>query len=209
MIHDMTDTTITLAITGASGAIYGLRLLEQLLIAKQTVYLMISTPAHIVIELETGLKLPADPNQIQTILTDWFQITAGQLRLFGLEEWTSPVASGSAVSKAMVICPCSMGTLAAIATGLNRSLIERAADVILKEQRKLIVVPRESPFSTIHLENMLRLSKLGTVILPASPGFYHNPKNINELVDFIVARILDHLAIKHTLLPRWGLQFDE
>lgn len=209
MINDMTETTITLAITGASGAIYGLRLLEQLLIAKKTVYLLISTPAHLVIDLETGLKLPDDPIQIQAILTEWFQTTAGQLRIFGLEEWTAPIASGSAVSKAMVICPCSTGTLAAIATGLSRTLIERAADVTLKERHKLIVVPRESPFSTIHLENMLRLSKLGAMILPASPGFYHNPKNINDLVDFIVARILDHLAIEHTLLPRWGESVSE
>lgn len=200
----MTDTTITLAITGASGAIYGLRLLEQLLIAKQTVYLMISTPAQLVIDMETGLKLPTESCQIQEVLTEWFQTTAGQLRIFGLDEWTAPVASGSAVSKAMVICPCSTGTLSAIATGSSRNLIERAADVVLKEQRKLIIVPRETPFSTIHLENMLRLSKLGTLILPASPGFYHQPKNINDLVDFIVARILDHLAIEHTLLPRWG-----
>lgn len=200
----MTDTTITLAITGASGAIYGLRLLEQLLIAKQTVYLMISTPAQLVIDMETGLKLPTESCQIQKVLTEWFQTTAGQLRIFGLDEWTAPVASGSAVSKAMVICPCSTGTLSAIATGSSRNLIERAADVVLKEQRKLIIVPRETPFSTIHLENMLRLSKLGTLILPASPGFYHQPRNINDLVDFIVARILDHLAIEHTLLPRWG-----
>ncbi|EDN68025.1 3-octaprenyl-4-hydroxybenzoate carboxy-lyase [Beggiatoa sp. PS] len=197
-------SAITLAMTGASGAQYGLRLLEQLIIAKQTVYLLVSAPAQIVIGMETDLKLPSRPSEMQAILTERYHIAPGQLQVFGREQWTAPIASGSAVPRAMVICPCTNGTLAAIANGFSRSLIERAADVILKEQRKLILVHRETPLSVIHLENMLRLAKLGALILPANPGFYHQPKDINDIVDFIVARILDHLELEHTLLPAWG-----
>jgi 4-hydroxy-3-polyprenylbenzoate decarboxylase len=115
-------------------------------------------------------------------------------------------ASGSALSAGMVICPCSMGTISAIAAGSSRSLVERAADVALKERRRLIVVPRESPYSAIHLENMLSLTRAGAVVLPASPGFYHRPTTIAELVDFIVARVLDHLDVEHNLVPRWGAE---
>ncbi|RKZ37538.1 MAG: aromatic acid decarboxylase [Gammaproteobacteria bacterium] len=196
--------TITLAITGASGAAYGLRLLEQLLMAKQTVYLLVSAPAQIVISMETNLKLSSHPATMQTILSERYHAAPGQLHVLGREQWMAPIASGSAVPQAMVICPCSSGTLAAIANGLSRSLIERAADVILKEQRKLILVHRETPLSVIHLENMLRLAKMGALILPASPGFYHHPQSVNDIVDFIVARVLDHLAIAHHLLPPWG-----
>jgi flavin prenyltransferase len=197
-------SAITLAMTGASGAQYGLRLLEQLILAQQTVYLLVSAPAQIVIGMETDLKLPSRPSEMQAVLTERFKATQGQLQVFGREQWTAPIASGSAVPRAMVICPCTSGTLAAIANGFSRSLIERAADVVLKEQRKLILVHRETPLSVIHLENMLRLAKLGALILPANPGFYHQPNHINDLVDFIVARILDHLDIAHTLLPAWG-----
>lgn len=198
------NSAITLAMTGASGAQYGLRLLEQLIIAQQTVYLLVSAPAQIVIGMETDLKLPSRPSEIQAYLTERFKASQGQLQVFGREQWTAPIASGSAVPRAMVICPCTSGTLAAIANGFSRSLIERAADVVLKEQRKLILVHRETPLSVIHLENMLRLAKLGTLILPANPGFYHHPNHINDIIDFIVARILDHLDIAHTLLPVWG-----
>jgi polyprenyl P-hydroxybenzoate/phenylacrylic acid decarboxylase-like protein len=128
----------------------------------------------------------------------------GQLRVFGREDWNAPVASGSNPSDAMVVCPCSMGTLAAIAHGLSDNLIERAADVVLKEQKKLILVPRETPFSTLHLENMLALSRMNAVILPANPGFYHHPQSVDDLVDFVVARILDQLGIAHELTARWG-----
>jgi 4-hydroxy-3-polyprenylbenzoate decarboxylase len=196
--------TITLAITGASGAAYGLRLLEQLLMAKQTVYLLISAPAQIVIGMETDLKLSSHPATIQAVLSERYQAAPGQLQVLGREQWTAPIASGSAVPQAMVICHCSSATLAAIANGLSRSLIERAADVILKEQRQLILVHRETPLSIIHLENMLRLAKMGALILPANPGFYHHPQSVNEIVDFIVARVLDHLGIVHHLLPPWG-----
>lgn len=203
----MTQSTITLAMTGASGAAYGLRLLEQLIAAQQTVYLLVSAPAHMVISLETDLKLSSRPAEMQALLSERYQAAPGQLQVFGREQWTAPIASGSAVPKAMVICPCTSGTLAAIASGLSRNLIERAADVVLKEQRKLILVHRETPLSVIHLENMLRLAKLGALILPANPGFYHQPRCVYDLVDFIVARILDHLDIDHTLLAPWGITF--
>lgn len=205
----MSGNPITLALTGASGAVYGLRLLEQLLLAKQTVYLLISSAAHLVLQMETPLKLPANPKGIQAALTEHYQAMPDQIQVFGRQQWTAPVASGSAVSRAMVICPCTSGTLSAIAQGASRNLIERAADVILKEQRQLILVHRETPLSVIHLENMLRLARLGALILPANPGFYHHPQHIGDLVDFIVARILDHLQIAHTLQPRWGENTDE
>lgn len=196
--------TVTLAITGASGVIYGFRLLEQLLKAHQQVYLMVSTPAREVTRTELAWELPEPSQSLQTVLTERYQATAEQLQVLGQEQWTAPVASGSAPSKGMVICPCTGGTLGAVASGLSRNLIERAAEVTLKEQRRLILVPRETPVSVIHLENMVRLAKLGVLILPASPGFYHRPQGIDELIDFIVGRILDHLGIAHALLPRWG-----
>jgi 4-hydroxy-3-polyprenylbenzoate decarboxylase len=196
--------TITLAMTGASGAAYGLRLLVQLLASNQKVYLLVSSPALMVINTETDLKLPSRPAMMQSFLSQYYQTAPEQLQVFGHEQWTAPIASGSAVPQAMVVCPCTSGTLATIANGLSRNLIERAADVVLKEQRQLILVHRETPLSVIHLENMLRLAKMGALILPANPGFYHKPRNISDLVDFIVARILDHLGIAHTLLPPWG-----
>lgn len=200
----MKDDAIALAFTGASGAQYGLRLLELLLKAERQVYLMLSKPAQLVIGMETDLKLPARAAEMQAFLTQRFGAGAGQLQVFSPEQWTAPVASGSAPIAAMVICPCSMATLSAIATGASRSLIERAADVAIKEQRKLVIVPRETPFSAIHLENMLKLARLGVVVLPANPGFYHRPVKLDEVVDFVVARILDHLGVAHTLVPVWG-----
>jgi 4-hydroxy-3-polyprenylbenzoate decarboxylase len=200
----MSKSAITLAMTGASGAAYGLRLLEQLIIAEKKVYLLISKPAQIVINMETSLKIPSRPAEIQAILSEYYNAKSGQLQVFGREQWLAPIASGSSVASAMVICPCTTGTLSAIASGLSHNLIERAADVTLKEQRKLILVHRETPLSVINLENMLKLAKIGAVILPANPGFYHNPEKISEIIDFIVARILDHLGVEHDLLARWG-----
>lgn len=200
----MTPQTIALAMTGASGAAYGLRLLECLLHADRRVYVMISSPAQVVIGMETDLKLPGRVSDMQGFLSSHYHAKPGQLQVFGNDQWTAPVASGSNAPHAMVVCPCTSGTLSAIANGSSDNLLERAADVALKEQRRLILVPREMPFSAIHLENMLSLARLGVTILPACPGFYHQPRHIDDLVDFVVARILDHLQIEHTLLPRWG-----
>jgi 4-hydroxy-3-polyprenylbenzoate decarboxylase len=200
----MNRNAIALAMTGASGAAYGLRLLECLLGSGKQVYLMISAPAQMVIAMETGLKLPSRTGEIADLFTARYAAQPGQLQVFAKEDWMAPVASGSSVPAAMVVCPCTAGTLSAIACGASNKLIERAADVVLKEQRKLILVPREMPFSVIHLENMLRLARMGTVILPANPGFYHQPQRIEDLVDFVVARIMDHLDIEHDLMKRWG-----
>jgi 4-hydroxy-3-polyprenylbenzoate decarboxylase len=201
-------TAIAVGMTGASGAPYGLRLVECLIEAGRPVHLMLSKPAQLVIGMETDLALPGRPVEIARLLADRLGAEPDQLRVFGPEEWTAPVASGSGAPGAMVVCPCSMATLSSIASGASRSLLERAADVAIKEARKLILVPRETPFSAIHLENMLKLARLGVVILPANPGFYHRPRKIEELVDFVVARVLDHLGIEHTLAPRWGLEAD-
>ncbi len=195
---------IALAMTGASGAQYGLRLLECLLAAGEQVYFMISAPGQVVISMETDLRLPGRPAEIERVLSEQYGAKEGQLRVFGREEWTAPVASGSSVPRAMVVCPCTSGTLANIACGASTNLIDRAADVVIKEGRKLILVPREAPFSAIHLENMLKLARIGVCILPPNPGFYHNPTSIDELVDFVVARILDQLDVDHSVSRRWA-----
>ncbi|SFU34575.1 4-hydroxy-3-polyprenylbenzoate decarboxylase [Halomonas korlensis] len=195
---------VTVAITGASGAQYGLRLIEALVAADHVVWVMISKAAHLVIATETAIELPARPERLVEALSGRTGAGAGQIRCFGREDWMAPVASGSGAPSAMVICPCSTGTLSAVATGASNNLIERAADVALKERRKLILVPRETPFSAIHLEHMLALTRMGAVILPAAPGFYHQPTRIDDLIDFIVARILNQLGITHRLMPRWG-----
>ena len=199
-----TTMTITLALTGASGMAYGLRLLECLLAAGANVYLLYSQAAHIVAKQELDLTLPARAPDAERQFTIRYGAKPGQLRVFGKEDWFAPVASGSNPADAMVICPCSMGTLAAVAAGLADNLIERAADVMLKEGRKLVLVPRETPLSVIHLENMLRLARAGAVMLPANPGFYHQPQSVDEVIDFVVARILDQLGVKHELMARWG-----
>jgi 4-hydroxy-3-polyprenylbenzoate decarboxylase len=198
------STTVTLAFTGASGMLYGLRLLECLLAGDARVYLLYSQASQIVARQEMDLTLPARAKEAESFFGARFRARPGQLTAFGREEWFAPVASGSNPADAMVICPCSMGTLAAVAQGLADNLIERAADVMLKEARKLVLVPRETPLSAIHLENMLRLARAGAVVLPANPGFYHHPQRVEDLVDFVVARVLDQLGIAHTLTPRWG-----
>ncbi|MCE1240921.1 MAG: UbiX family flavin prenyltransferase [Azonexaceae bacterium] len=197
--------TVCLALTGASGMPYGLRLLESLLAAGCRVQLLYSQAAQIVARQEMDFDLPSRPADARAALISRFPaVDPDKLQVFGREEWFAPVASGSNPPDAMVVCPCTMGTLAAIAQGLSDNLIERAADVVLKEGRKLVLVPREAPFSVIHLENMLRLARAGAVILPPNPGFYHHPQNIGDIVDFVVARILDQIAVPHTLMQRWG-----
>ncbi|EGR0364008.1 UbiX family flavin prenyltransferase [Vibrio cholerae] len=198
------NRTITLAWTGASGAPYGLRLLQCLLASDYQVYLLISSAARVVLATEHGLKLPANPEAAQAALVKHLGCASDKLVVCGKEDWFSPVASGSAAPKQMVVCPCSAGSVAAIAHGMSDNLIERAADVVLKERGQLLLVVRETPFSTLHLENMLKLSHMGVTIMPAAPGFYHQPQSIDDLVDFMVARILDHLGIEQTLVPRWG-----
>ena len=185
---------------------YGVRLLELLLAGGHRVYLLYSQAAQLVAHQEMQLTLPSRPKEAEELFSRRFNATEGQLRVFGREDWFAPVASGSNPPDAMVICPCTMGTLSAIAAGLSQKLIERSADVMLKENRKLILVPRETPFSSIHLENMLKLARSGAIILPPNPGFYHHPKNVQDMVDFVVARILDHLGVAQSLMPRWGAE---
>lgn len=196
--------TITVAFTGASGMPYGMRLVECLLQGGVNVQLLYSQVAQIVARQEMDLALPARAAEAEMALAARFKAAPGQLKVFGREEWFAPPASGSNPPDAMVVCPCTMGTLASIAAGLSKDLIERAADVVLKEGRRLILVPRETPFSQIHLENMLRLARAGAVILPPSPGFYNHPQSVQDMVDFVVARILDQLGVEHRLMRRWG-----
>jgi 4-hydroxy-3-polyprenylbenzoate decarboxylase len=200
----MSRDAIALAMTGASGAAYGLRLLECLLGAQKEVHLMLSPAAQIVLAQETDLKVPGTPDAQENFFAERYRAGPRQLRVFGPNAWFSPPASGSNAPAAMVVCPCTSGALAAIATGTSDNLIERAADVSIKEGRKLILVPREMPLSAIHLENMLKLARLGVVMMPANPGFYHHPKQVGDLVDFVVARILDQLGVDHKLVPRWA-----
>jgi len=183
---------IVVAMTGASGVIYGIRFLEALseLRGDIEIDLIISKVAENIIRIETEY----DPSYVKSLAT----------RVFNPGDLTAPIASGSYLFEAMVIIPCSMKTLSAIANGYSENLITRAADVALKEKRKLILVPRETPLSPIHLENMLKLARLGVVILPACPGFYHGPKKISDLVDFIVGKVLDQLGIEHDLFERWS-----
>jgi 4-hydroxy-3-polyprenylbenzoate decarboxylase len=196
--------TITLAITGASGLPYAMRLLECLLQSGQRVNLVYSQAAQIVAKQELDFTLPNRPQDAEKILTEHIGKFSGELHVYGRDDWYAPMASGSNPGDAMVICPCTMSTLGKIACGISDDLIARAADVMLKEKRPLILVPRETPFSAIHLENMLRLSHAGAVILPPNPGFYHHPQSVQDIVDFVVARILDHLGVAQTLMQPWG-----
>ena len=192
--------------TGASGAQYGLRLLQSLVQADREIYFVISDPGLIVVNMETDLKLPKAVREMEKRLQAFAGAKEGQIKVFGQDQWTAPIASGSAAADAMVVCPCTTGALSSIAVGASRNLLERAADVTIKEQKKLILVPRETPLSAIHLEHMLNLARLGVVILPPNPGFYQEPTTLLDLVDFVVARILDQLEIDHKLMKRWGEQ---
>ncbi|MFL5574769.1 MAG: UbiX family flavin prenyltransferase [Gemmatimonadaceae bacterium] len=199
----MPDHPIVVAITGASGAPYAVRLLEELVRARRRVWLIVS--AHGLRLLRTELDVASVDELRERVGGEGWDACVS---VFGDGDRGAAPASGSALSGGMVICPCSMGTVSAIAAGSSRSLVERAADVALKERRPLIVVPRETPLSTIHLENLLRLSRTGVLVLPAAPGFYHRPQSVGDLVDFVVARVLDHLAVPHQLSRRWGGEAD-
>jgi 4-hydroxy-3-polyprenylbenzoate decarboxylase len=198
------DRPIVVAITGASGAPYAVRLLQQLVERRQRVSLIVS---------DHGVRLLATEMGIASVEALRERVGAepwdANIRVYDDRDRGAAPASGSSLSAGMVICPCSMGTISAIAVGASRSLVERAADVALKERRRLIVVPREAPYSAIHLENMLTLTRAGAVVMPASPGFYHRPTSIDDLVDFVVARVLDHLGVDHSLVPRWGAEANE
>jgi 4-hydroxy-3-polyprenylbenzoate decarboxylase len=195
----------TIAITGASGAPYGLKLLQELIKGGHSVSLCISREGLSILHDETGLMLKGSEADIQNVLERTLQARKGQIRYFEEENLYAPIASGSSKVDAMIVIPCSMKTLASIAHGFASNLIERAADVMLKEKRKLIIVPRETPLSAIHLRNMLTLAKLGCHIIPAMPAFYHHPKKLEDMVDFIVGRVMDSLGLENDLSPRWGL----
>lgn len=189
------DAPLTVAITGASGAPYAVRLLQALNDADVRIGLIVSKTGWRLLAEEVGI---ANEAELRAASGPWRRVVC-----YADDDRGATPASGSAPSRGMVICPCSMGTLASIAQGTTRSLIERAADVVLKERRPLIVVPRETPYSVIHLENMLRLTRAGATVLPASPGFYHRPQRMDELIDFVVARVLQHVGVAHSLGPQW------
>ncbi len=195
----MNDLPLVVAITGASGAIYALRLLETLCIAQRTVHLIISPSGAAVIAQELGRNI-----DLSRFSTDSLVPNGHHLIYHHYQDFMAAPASGSFLTAGMVVCPCSGSTLSAVAVGASQNLIHRAADVHLKERRKLILVPRETPLSVIQIDNMRRAAEAGAVILPASPGWYHGVKSASDLVDFVVARILDQLAVPHNLMKRWG-----
>ena len=197
-------STYTIAISGASGAPYALRLLQALIKGGHSIYLTISGDGLSILHDETGLLLKGSETDIQYALEKHLEAKEGQLSYFDEDNMYSPIASGSVKVDAMVVIPCSMKALASISHGFASNLIERAADVMLKEKRKLIIVPRETPLSTIHLRNMLTLAEAGCHIIPAMPAFYHHPKKISDMVDFVTGRVLDSLGVENDLSPRWG-----
>lgn len=190
------------AITGASGSVYGLKLVSELLRAGERVSLILTSAGRQVLRHETGFDWSADCEEQRQQVQEHFASIA--VDCLAIDDFWAGAASGSATTDAMIVIPCSMGTAGRIAAGLSGNLLERAADVMLKERRPLLLVPRETPFNTIHLENLLRLSRAGAVILPAMPGFYHGPKTMDDLVDFVVGKVLDQLCIQHSLFARWG-----
>jgi 4-hydroxy-3-polyprenylbenzoate decarboxylase len=200
----VSERPIVVAITGASGAPYSVRLLEALADARRAVQLIVSSHGFRLLDTEMGID-SLDALRTRVGVEAWDR----SITVFDDTDRGATPASGSALSDGMVICPCSMGTLSAISIGASRSLVERAADVALKERRKLILVPRETPLSAVHLENMLRLTRAGAIVMPAAPGFYHRPKSIDDLVNFVVARVLDHLGVRHSLVARWNSGTDE
>jgi 4-hydroxy-3-polyprenylbenzoate decarboxylase len=199
----MKGKRIFVALTGASGSMYGLRLVEQLCLGGFQVTFTTSTSGSEVCLVETGLDLSGDLTKATARLCEHLEVD-GEIEMVHPDDFFCPVASGSAAPDAMIVAPCSMGTMARIAAGISGNLIERCADVMLKERRPLLLVPRETPLSQIHLENMLRLSRAGAQIIPAMPAFYHKPETVIEMVDFVVGKVLDQLGVEHELFRRWG-----
>jgi len=204
----MKQHPIVLAITGASGVIYGQRLLEVLLRSNLEVHLTISESGQKVLQHELGLDIDIENFQLEQLLgrdvIDQHSLDASLVRYHHYKDFMTPIASGSFRTRAMVVCPCSGSTLSGIASSSSSNLVQRAADVHMKERRPLILVPRETPLSLIQIENLRTVSLAGATVLPASPGFYHGYKTVQDLVDFIVVRILDHLGIDSDLMKRWG-----
>lgn len=197
------DKRWILGITGATGSVYGIRLLEVLNRNGAGVDLILSEAAKIVMREEMGIDLPPEAAASRDTLGKAFEMDTETLAVFGNRDFETPPASGSHPAEGMIIAPCTMGTLAAVACGLADNLIRRAADVMIKQRRPLILLPRETPLSTLHLENMLKLSRLGVVILPPMPAFYHKPESIDDLVDYVVGRVLDVIGMDHSLYRRW------
>ncbi|RJQ32922.1 MAG: UbiX family flavin prenyltransferase [Actinobacteria bacterium] len=190
------------AITGASGTIYGLRLIEELIKTSSTVTVLISKAAELVLKEENGLQLDGDEQTRTTFLQNHFN--SKNISYYDRDNLLAPIASGSYPLEAMIVMPCSMATVGSLAAGISSNLIERTADVALKENRPLIIVPRETPFNQIHIKNLLTLSSAGTLVAPAMPAFYNKPKTIEDIVDFVVGKVLDLLKIEHNLFKRWN-----
>lgn len=190
------------AMTGASGAIYGIRLVKALAELGHEIALVISEPARLVLREETGLSL-RNFNRTEDLSVIFGAENLDRIESYSPRDFTAPLASGSFPTAGMVIVPCSMGTLGAVASGLSQNLIHRAADCTMKEGRKLVLVPRETPLSAIHLENMLKLARLGAAIVPAMPGFYSGVQTLDGMIDFVVGKVLDQFGVVHALYPRW------
>lgn len=193
-----------IGITGASGSIYGVHLIEECLKAGHEVFMTITKSGRIVIKEELGLDLDMSPEMVREKLLEYFKVSEDVLKYYDIDHISGAIASGSFRTEGMVIAPCSMATVSAIAHGASKNLLERAADVMLKEGKPMIIVPRETPLSVIHLENLLKLAQLGVKIIPPMPAFYIDPKTIDDIVNHTLGRILDQLNIDHDLCKRWS-----
>ena len=198
------DKTFTVSITGASGSIYGIRLVEELLKAGSNVNLVLSETGKEVLLHETGIDIRGSKEEAQKKVIRYFKPKKGTLKFLDNDNLFAAISSGSHKTDGMIIAPCSMGTLGRIASGHSQKLIERTADVMLKEKRRLVIVPRETPLNQIHLENMLKLSRMNVDIVPAMPAFYQRPKTVDDMVNFVVGKVLDLIGIDHRLFERWG-----
>lgn len=201
----MKPRRVVVALTGASGSVYGLRLVRELLKGDTRVILLVSDAGAVVLNEECGLDWRGEETVVQRRMCEYFGAGEGNLVHYAAGNLLAPVASGSSVPDAMIVCPASMGTIARVACGFSSNLLERCADAMLKERRQLVLVPRETPLSEIHLENMLKLCRAGAHVVPAMPAFYHGPETLDDLVDFVVGKALDVLGFEHGLFRRWGV----